>query len=152
VVRHQLWSVLTLPIAAVVLAGCAATSTSTSVAKPGQVVQIDGTNRERVLLTEAASERLGIKLTPVRDMATTAGGVTGTSRRVIPQSAVFYDEKGATWTFVSKGNLAYEREPVTIASIDGDFIVLQSGPDTGTEVVSVGADELRGIEDGVGGD
>ena len=150
--RRQLWPALTLAVAAVILAGCGATSISTTVAKPGQVVQIAGTNRERVLLTEAASERLGIKLTPVRAMASTAQDATSTPRRVIPQSAVFYDEKGATWTYVSKGNFAYEREAVTIASIDGDNVVLQSGPDTGTDVVSVGADELRGIEDGVGGD
>jgi len=150
--RRQLWSALTLSVAAVTLAGCGATSTSSSPAKPGQVVQIDGTNRERVLLTEAASERLGIKLTPVRLLPMNAPGAAVAPRKVIPQSAVFYDDKGATWTYVSKGNFAYEREPVTIASIDGDFIVLQSGPDTGTDVVSVGADELRGIEDGVGGD
>ena len=41
------------------------------------VVQISGTNRERILLTEAASERLGIKLTPVRELAANAAGALG---------------------------------------------------------------------------
>jgi len=150
VFRRQLWSALTVSVAAVILAGCGAASTSDT-SKPGQVVQINGTNRERILLTEAASERLGIKLTPVRELPA-AAGTTGAPRRVIPQSAVFYDGTGGTWTYTSSDHLSFEREPVTIASIDGDLVVLQSGPNTGTDVVSVGADELHGIESGVGGD
>ena len=39
---------------------------------------------------------------------------------------------------------------VIIDFIDGEFAILNSGPDTGTVVVSVGAAELYGVEFGVG--
>jgi hypothetical protein len=48
--------------------------------------------------------------------------------------------------------LTYVREEVTVADIDGDSAILSSGPDVGAVVVTVGAAELLGAENGVAGE
>jgi hypothetical protein len=45
----------------------------------------------------------------------------------------------------------YQREPITITSIDGDEVRLSEGPEPGTPVVTVAAAELVGVEAGISG-
>ena len=71
-------------------------------------------------------------------------------RKVVPYSAVIYDEHGNTWVYTSPKPLEYVRAPVTIDFIEGDVAVLKDGPPNGTAVVSVGAVELYGTEFEVG--
>jgi hypothetical protein len=93
-------------------------------------------------LTSEALERLRLETTPVQG---SAGAL------VVPYAAVIYDAAGATWTFVELEEGSYQREPITIASVDGDTVVLSSGPPPGTEVVTVAAAELVGVEAGISG-
>ena len=112
---------------------------------PAKVEHVEGAEVSRLTLTAKAAERLGIETKPVL-----AGKIGGAARWVIPYSAVLYDAKGDTWVYANPEPLAYMRERVTVAYIQGDQAVLTDGPPEGTPVVSVGAAELYGTEFGVG--
>jgi len=143
--------------AGVVLGGCTqpygAANAPQSGVKAAQAVQANGTFSTRVVLTLGTAERLGIQTALVREvMAAVVGESAATAHKVIPMAAVFYDKNGATWTYTNPEPLSYVRQLVSIARIDGDLAVLQSGPAVGTAVVTLGTAELAGIEDGVAGE
>ncbi len=73
-------------------------------------------------------------------------------RIVIPYSAVIYDQRGGTWTYTNPEQLTFVRNAIIVDYIVGDLAVLSDGPPEGTAVVVVGAAELFGVENGVGGD
>lgn len=114
---------------------------------PAEKQQIPGTDVQRVILTDATAQRIGVQTAPVR-----AAAASGTSKAmlVIPASAVIYDPKGASWTYSEEATRTYVRKPIAVDRVDGDEAFLTSGPSVGTTVVTVGASELLGIEYGVG--
>jgi len=68
----------------------------------------------------------------------------------MPYDAVFYGLDGETWAYVVSEPLTYVHAPVTVDSVSGETAYLSEGPAAGTEVVTVGAAELFGVETGVG--
>ena len=70
----------------------------------------------------------------------------GDKRLVVPYSAVYYDAQGDGWLYVNPEPLVYERQPISVDRIEGGFAVLSSGPEIGTQVVTVGAPLLYGAE------
>jgi hypothetical protein len=94
-----------------------------------------------VILIEQAAKRLGIETTAV-----TRDGAHDT----VPYSAVIYDAEGHSWVFTTSEELSYVKAPITIDHIAGDTAVLSEGPPAGTAVVTQGAEELFGVEDGIG--
>jgi hypothetical protein len=88
-----------------------------------------------------AGQRLVVRVTDPN-----SGGL----HRVIPYSAVIFDAKGETWTYVNPEPLVFVRERIVIDHIQGDLAVLKDGPKIGTNVVKVGAAELYGVENKVG--
>jgi hypothetical protein len=135
-------------IAAIAVGGCAKTATvAASRKEPFKVEKVDGTERKRLRLEARAVERLGIQTTPVGD-APGAGG--GPARTTVPYGALLYDTKGGASVYTVPEPLVFIRQPVTVASIDGDVAVLNDGPPVGTAVVTAGGSELTGIEFGVG--
>ena len=141
------WMVMVLLIlAALPLAACAqASAVTASKIQPSQVEKIEGTELNRVILTEKAAERLDLQTAPVREEQ-----VNGTQRLVVPYSAVIYDLEGATWAYTSPAPLTFVRESITVDYIEGDMVVLTDGPAAGTEVVTVGVPELYGADTGIG--
>jgi hypothetical protein len=119
-------------------------TTEAEQALPGRVERLEGTNVNRVVLTAAAVQRLGIVTEPIR--------ADGPARRVMPYAAVLYDASGSTWTYTNPEPRVFVREPVTVDAIQGDLAVLSGGPPAGTPVVTVGSTELYGTEFGVSGD
>jgi hypothetical protein len=71
-------------------------------------------------------------------------------RESVPYSAVIYDAEGNSWVFTTGEELSYVKAPITIDRIEGDTAILAEGPPVGTAVVSQGAEELFGVEDGIG--
>ena len=67
-------------------------------------------------------------------------------QKTVPYSAVIYWIDGGTWVYTRTGPLAFVRSPIEIDEVDGDVAVLKSGPAVGTQVVSVGGQELLGTE------
>ena len=123
----------------VVLSACGGTAQEDASESPAAVEQIKGTELNRVTLTPEAAKRL--------DVQTVAARSAG-KRTVIPYAAVLYDPDGRTWTYTSPEQLVFVRKDINVDRIDGDSAILTAGPSPGTAVVTVGADELWGVEYG----
>ncbi|HEY3210122.1 MAG TPA: hypothetical protein VGL18_10085 [Actinomycetota bacterium] len=142
--RQDRWVVVALVVVGLLVPACReASSGGASYEEPAAVEPIEGTDRVRVILTEQAAERIDLQTASVES----AGNGTQT---VIPHAAVFYGLAGETWTYTSPEPLTFVREPITVDHIDGDLAYLSDGPPVGTEVVTVGAAELFGVETEVG--
>jgi hypothetical protein len=142
-------------LATLSLVACGPASGSSKTGESSSSVEpVAGARISRVVLTAQASALLGIKTDLVVRAST--GSAQGTA---VPVAALVYEADGTVWVYTVAattaktrvGTVAYVREPVTVARIDGDAAVLQSGPPLGTVVVTVGAAELLGTEYGVAG-
>jgi hypothetical protein len=122
------------------------TQASATVDVPGHteaatIEEVAGTNLYRMTLTERAAERVGLETAPVAEQQ-----VSGKIQRTIPYSAVIYDANGGTWAYTTSEHLIFVRDEINVERIDGDTAYLNDGPAAGTEVVTVGAAELVGLE------
>ena len=140
------WIGVLLLVTGLLLSACSGTEVGASTkVEPAIVETIEGTEFNRITLSEKAAERLDIQTTPVRDEQ-----VNGTERKVIPYGALIYDLNGATWVYISPELLTFMREAITVDFIEGDMVVLVDGPPADTEVAMVGVAELYGIDTGIG--
>lgn len=149
-----------LVVACAILAGCGAPqgeSVASNKERPSRLMPAPGTNVIQVVLTAEAAARLGIKIEAVRKSSTPGAGASNT---VVPTGAIVYDAQGGSWVYVAVAGsatdaaglpLSYVRQAITVARIDGNVAVLSASPAPGTDVVTVGADELLGTEYGVEG-
>ena len=110
--------------------------------KAAKVEKIGDTGRNKVILLEEAAKRLGIETAPVSTL--------DAHHEAVPYSALIYDAEGHSWVFTTSENLSYVKAPVTVDRIDGDKAILTEAPPPGTQVVTQGAAELFGVEDGIG--
>jgi hypothetical protein len=126
------------------LAACAKTSTTEEENNRGATIDtVAGSDVASVTLTGLAEKRIDLQTAAVEQ------AVDGMQ---IPYAALLYDPEGNTWAFVKTGDRTFHREPVTVDHIDGDTAFLSEGPKAGTVVVTAGATELYGAEQGVGED
>lgn len=144
----QRWIIAALVVTGLALPACTRSSADEPPsADPATVEPIDGSEVARVTLSPDAARRLDVQTAPVRRVLSRAG------RRapiVIPYAAVLYDPSGDTWTYTSSDPLSFVRAPISVDRIQGDEAFLSSGPPAGTQVVTVGASELLGVEYEVG--
>ncbi len=98
-----------------------------------------------VTLTDVAAKRIDLQTAAVE-----AGAGKGTGH---PLRAPCCTTRTATpGPSSSRVTSRFERAPITVDHIDGDQAFLADGPAVGTEVVTVGATQLYGAEQGVGED
>ena len=116
---------------------------SSGLEEPARLEAIAGSDIEQVILTEDAVERLDLQTASVESGS-------GQNQSTIPHAAVFYGLTGETWTYSNPEALTYVRVPITVEHIDGEVAYLADGPALGTQVVTVGAAELFGVESGIG--
>jgi len=135
--KHIYRLFIAILIIAGLLSACAPKSTNVEKIQPYQLEVIEGSDFQRVILTEKASQRLDIQTAPVRD------------GNIIPYAAVLYGLNGETWTYTNPEPLVFVRQSIVIDHIEGDSAFLSEGPDTGTAVVIIGVAELYGAEVGV---
>ncbi len=114
--------------------------------KPATIEHVEGSELARVTLTERAAQRLDIQTAAAREVATARSG----RRMVVPYAAVLYDAKGNTWVYTSPATLVFVRHRITVDYIEGDLAVLTDGLPAGTQVVTVGGQELFGAEFEIG--
>lgn len=149
--RHNnRWLILVLIISSLLFAACSGAANETSKVEPASVEPIEGTELNRVTLTEKAAQRLQIESSPVREEQSPRSGAM---QMAVPYSAVIYDLNGDTWVYTRNPgpeSLTFEREPITIDYIEGDLAFVSEGPALGTEVATVAVAELYGIDTGVG--
>ena len=135
------WIIIAVIIVGLQLAACAPKAPAAEKIVPFtlEVDEVSGFNR--VILTEAAAERLGVQTSPV---------VKHGDQLAVPYSAVIYDLHGETWLYISPAPFTFVRETITVDFIDGDMAILSVGPASGTEVAMVGVPELYGADTGIG--
>lgn len=123
------------------LAGCGRTSTPASQPPPAHVAE-GSHGAISVVLTPQGAQRTGIQ---------TAVAARGALRgqAVVPYSALLYQSDGSTVIYTVTGALTYTLMPVAVVSIQGNDVFL-TGLAPGTAVVTVGGEELLGVQDGVG--
>jgi len=146
------WAAALLVIGGLALTGCTklqAAATS-GAEKPSKVEAVAGTEAKRVVLTEQAVTRLGLETATVTARKVpVAGGKTAT-RTTVPYSALLYDSKGDTWVFEVVAERSYLRKKVAVEAVDGETVIMTSGPAVGATVVTVGAAVVYGTELGTG--
>jgi|SRR6478672_4131268 hypothetical protein len=136
--------------AALVLTGCGVTQ-ATADQPPAIVQAVQGSQIPQVRLTDQAMHRIGIATQAVRVATVTVAGRRG-PYKVIPYSAVIYDNDGSTWTYVETAARTFMRERITVRVIRGGAAVVSRGPAAGAMVVTVGAPELLGTEYNISGE
>ena len=128
---------IVLVTASLSLSACATQAEEEGEEEAAAVEPIKGTDVNRVTLTKEAAERLGIETASIRRV----GG-----REVVPDAAVIYAPDGKTFTYASPKPLTFVRRDISVDHIDGTKAVLKNGPPAGTAVVTVGSQELSGLE------
>jgi hypothetical protein len=129
------WMILVLIFASLISACAPKPSTSTKV-NPVTLEPIEGTDFQRVILTEKAAQRINVQTAPV-------------SGNVIPYAAVIYDTEGNTWVYTNPAPLTFVRASIVIDHIEGDQAILSEDIASGTTVATLGVSELYGAETGV---
>jgi hypothetical protein len=131
--------------AVVVLLGAAVAGCGSSAAPlipaSGMHVNASPTSPDQVILTALGAQRIGVQTAPVR--------AAPRSVVVVPYSAVIYDPSGKAYVFTNVRPLTYVEVPVDVRQISGNSAYLTAGPQPGAKVVSVGAEELYGVQTGV---
>jgi hypothetical protein len=128
-------------IALAALAGCGSTATTASQPPPAHVTA-GPHGAVSVVLTAQGAQRAGLQTT-----VAAPGGPGGLA--MVPYSALLYQADGSSVIYTVTGPLTYTLVPVTVAGIQGNDVDL-TGLAPGTTVVSVGGEELLGVQDGVG--
>ena len=106
-------------------------------------------NDESELYYELAAMKHGLTLGQRILCEVTLAG-TSEPRKVIPYSALIYDEHGGEWAYVKIEPRVFVRHSIRVELIKGDVAILAEGPPAGWAVVSVGNAELYGTEFEVG--
>jgi len=103
---------------------------------PSKLEPIEGSDLQRVILTEKAAERIGVETVSV-------------SGSEVPYQAVIYDIEGNTWIYTMPEPLTFVREQIVIDHIEGDQAILSESLSSEFNVVTVGVAEIYGTETGV---
>jgi hypothetical protein len=132
-------------IAIAALAGCHGTpsaGTDAGGGPPAARMERTGPNGAlSVVLTLTGAQRAGI--------ATAVAGTARQGRAMVPDSALLYQPDGSSVIYTVTGPHTYTLATVGVASIQGSRVYL-TGLKPGTTVVTVGGEELLGVQDGVG--
>jgi hypothetical protein len=145
---HRLVAVTAI-LAGLAVAGCGKASEFDNEAAsdegPSKVEPVKGSDVPRVVLTPQAARRIGIRTSVVRTAASHGHG----KAEVVPYAAIIYDAQGNAFAYTTTRRLTFVRTPIRVQRAVGPFAVLSKGPPPGTSVVTVGAQELLGVEYGV---
>ena len=139
--NNNRWIVLILlSLAALALVACGGTADAAPGPPPAVQEAIEGSDFDRLILTERAAERLGIETAEVDE---------GEAGLVVPYSSVIYGTHGETWVYTNPSPLTYVRHVIMVDHIEGGNAFITEGPEVGTAVVTVGVAELYGEETGI---
>jgi hypothetical protein len=105
--------------------------------EPAKLEPIKGTDVKRVIFSAEGAERVGLQTAPIRQNG---------EEKIMPYAALIYYADGNTYAYSAPKPLTYVRQEISVDHFDGDSVVLSDGPPAGTEVVTVGVDEVYGTE------
>lgn len=139
---------LALPVIAAIalaVAGCGtATDTAASQAPPARLIHVGG--QVSVELSAAGAQRIQI----ATGVATAGQGGIYKGLTVVPTAALLYEPDGTTVVYTVTGQLTYTLQIVTVAFISGPLVLIKAGLAPGAQIVTTGAAELLGVQNGVG--
>jgi hypothetical protein len=142
VYRFSRSAALLIIIAVAALAGCSRSPAAPAAPSPAAHVTVGHHGAVSVVLTPLGAQQAGIQ--------TALAARVGRGRQaMVPYSALLYQPDGSSVIYAVTGPLTYTLVPVAVASIQGDQVYL-TGLAPGTAVVTVGGEELLGVQDGVG--
>ena len=142
--RNNKWIVAILVLAVLQFWACQKEDGSHQFEPPSVVEEIEGSDFNRVTLTERAMERIDIQTTEVIEVNDSP------PQKVIPYSALLYGPEGQTWVYTSPQSRVFVRYVVDVDYIKGDKVFLNDGPPVGTIVATVGVAELYGTDFEIG--
>jgi hypothetical protein len=125
-----------LVFAGLLLSACGPSAATSEKVSPSKLEAIEGSDLQRVILTEKAAERIGVETV----------AASGTE---VPYAAVIYDIEGNTWIYTMPEPLTFVREQIVIDHIEGDTAILSESLSSDLNVVTVGVAEIYGTETGV---
>jgi hypothetical protein len=133
---------LVLIASAVSLSACSEASSgydyeTASHHEPAKLEPIKGTDVQRVIFDAEGAKRVGLQTAPIRQNG---------QGKIMPYAALIYDAEGNTYAYTAPKPLTYVRQEIDIDHMDGNSVMLSDGPPVGTEVVTVGVDEVYGTE------
>ena len=134
--RTKLFLLILMMVVALQLAACGPKPTTTEKINPSTLEEIEGSELQRVILTEKAAQRIKLQTVPA-------------SGQVVPYSAVIYDTEGKTWIYTNPAPLTFVRAPIVIDRIEGDQAFLSQPLESDAPIVTVGVSEIYGAETGV---
>lgn len=135
--RMKSWMIAMLLISGILLSACGGQVPVTGGNEaPSMLEPVEGSDLQRVILTDKAAERLGIETVMASGME-------------VPYAAVIYDTEGKTWIYTNPAPLTYVRAPIMIEHIEGDTAFLSEALASELAVVTIGVSELYGTETGV---
>ena len=139
--RFSRSAALLIIIAVAGLAGCSRSSPPAASPPPPVHLTVGNHGTVSVVLTPLGAQRTGVQTT----VATRAGRGDQT---MVPYSALLYQPDGSSVIYTVTGPLTYTLVPVTVTSVQGNQVYL-TGLAPGTTVVTIGGEELLGVQDGV---
>ena len=146
--RRASAALLAIAAAVAVIAGATGCSSSSSGAQsappPAQMERVGNSPVPSVVLTQAGAQRIGVQTAPV------AAVKAGSPMTTIPYDALLYEPDGSTAVYVNTAPLVYTRYFIQVATIVGNQVYVSKGLTHGMNVVTVGAEELLGVQNGVG--
>lgn len=130
---------------AVAAGGCGSSNRGAGPGTPtSRLVRVPGSPAGKIILTATGAERIGVQTVSARRAPAAAGaGVT------VPASSIVYDPSGRTFAFTESAPLTYSEVRVSVDHFGGAVVYLRRGPKPGSRVVTVGAQELLGVQTGV---
>lgn len=128
-------------------AACEQASEAHKAEHPVEVEKVEGSDVNRITMTEQALARIDLKTDKVREQKMSRSDA---ARKVVPHSALIYDPKGETWVYTSPEPRTFMKHKVDVDYVEGDLAVLNEGPPAGTVVVSTATAEVYGADTGVG--
>jgi hypothetical protein len=140
--RFSRSAALLIIVAMAALAGCSRGSAAPAPPSPPAHVTVGHHGTVSVVLTPLGAQQAGIR-------TALAARVGRGSQAMVPYSALLYQPDGSSVIYAVTGPLTYTLVPVAVASFQGTQVYL-TGLAPGTAVVTVGGEELLGVQDGVG--
>ena len=134
---------------------CAAAAAALAATAAGCSNSGSGTSQPPTAQLEKTSHGLSVVLTPLgaqRIALRTGQATAGPGGEVaVPYDALVYEPTGNPAVYVATGPLTYTRYLVPVTVINGNTVYLKSGSlPAGASVVTQGAEELLGVQNGVG--
>lgn len=140
--RAATLAALTAAAVTAAVAGCSTVSSTAAQPPTWKLVHVRGSSQPSIVLTQLGAERIGLKTAPVT--------AAWNGKSTFPYTALLYEPNGQAAVYVATGSLTFTRVFVTVDTITGNTVTVTSGVTPGHRVATDGAEELLGVQNGVG--